>query len=316
MRVYAVARPKVARVARVSGLGFRVDQPDSSRPTPDIWHPTSDTWHPTPDTWHPTPDPAPKAHDTAPRAYEAIAANYDEQIRGDEWMRRALHRHYLSVFAPGQRVLDLGCGTGTDALVLAQRGISVVGIDGSESMIGALRAKVAAAKQEHLVTGRVLSLSELGSLDERFDGAFSSFAALSTVDLGQFARDAARLVHGRMVLHLLNRFSLWEWLGLIARRRWREAGRLRLQRVRNFRIGGHDVQHNLYLAREAYARFFADAFTLRGAYSLGALRPPHTVQRLPPGIVNGLEHLDVRLGELPGVRDAGRFFVLDLKRRA
>ena len=73
------------------------------------------------------------------------------------------------------------------------------------------------------------------------------------------------------------------------------------------------VRHHLYFADEAYTRFFSDAFELRGAYGLGALRPPHTVRRLLMTPV--LEWLDVRLGGLPGLRSAGRFFVLDLERR-
>jgi SAM-dependent methyltransferase len=232
-------------------------------------------------------------------------------------MRRALHRHYLSAFSPGQRALDLGCGTGTDALVLAQRGIAVLGIDGSPAMIARLRSKAVAARLDHLVEGRVLPLAELGSLDERFDGAYSSFAALSTVDLAPLGVDIARLVRprGRVVLHLLNRFSLWESLGLLGRQKWRAASQLHRQSVRSFRIGGVAVEHRQYFAREAYARFFAHGFTLRSRYALGALRPPHTVRRLPRSLTAALENVDTRLGELPGVRDAGRFFVLDLERR-
>lgn len=257
-------------------------------------------------TWHLTPETSPKAFD----AYEAIAAEYDLQIRGDEWMRAALHRHYLRVFSPGQRVLDVGCGTGTDALVLGRRGIHVLGVDGSPTMIAHLRAKVANEGLEHLVQARVLPIDELSQLPDVFDGAISSFAALSTVDLAQFAADAARLVRGRMVLHLLNRFSLWEWLGGLRR----EQMQLPSQRTRSFTIGGVPVEHYVFFAREAY-RFFASGFELRGAYSLGALRPPHTVHRLPRPLVSGLEWLDVRAGRLPGLRDAGRFFVLDLERR-
>jgi SAM-dependent methyltransferase len=254
----------------------------------------------------------------APAAYEAIAAAYDEHIRGDEWMRRALQRHYLSVFRGGQRVLDVGCGTGTDALELARHGIAVLGVDGSPGMIAQLRAKSKAAGLQHLVEGRVLPVSELASVGEQFDGAYSSFAALSTVDLARFGFDLARLVPrgARAVLHLLNRFSVWEWLGLLARRRWRAAAALRSQHERAFRIGGRDVAHHLYFAREAYHAHLASGFLLRQTYALGALRPPHTVTRLPLGLVSGLEALDVRLGGLAGVRDAGRFFVLDLERRA
>ncbi len=252
--------------------------------------------------------------DPASLAYEAIAADYDQHIRGDEWMRAALQRHYVRVFSPGQRVLDLGCGTGTDAVVLARHGISVLGIDGSPAMIRALDAKVAEAGVQHLVHGRVLELSRLQDLDERFDGAISSFAPLSTVDLGLFSHAARRLVRGRMVLHLLNRFSLWEWLGLLSRGHMSQARHLQEQRERTFTIGGVPVRHQQYFAREAYERFFSRDFHLRDAYSLGAIRPPHTVRRVR--FTSQLEWLDTRLGRLPGLRNAGRFFVLDLERRA
>jgi SAM-dependent methyltransferase len=252
---------------------------------------------------------------SAADAYEAIAAEYDQQSRGDEWMRQALQRHYLRVFEPGQRVLDVGCGTGTDALALARHGIHVVGVDGSESMIAQMRTKAVQAGLMDSVTGRVLRIEDLSALEGVFDGAVSSFAALSTVDLARFSADAARLVRGRMVLHLLNRFSLWEWLGLVAHARLREAGRLHRAHTRPFTIGGAAIPHRMLRAREAYERYFADAWLPRRAYGLGVWRPPHTVHRLPARLVNALEWLDVRCGALPGLRDAGRFFVLDLERR-
>jgi SAM-dependent methyltransferase len=252
-------------------------------------------------------------------AYEAIAAYYDEQSRGDEWMRRALQAHYLRLFRSGDRVLDVGCGTGTDALALARRGIRVVGVDGSPGMIAQLTAKSAAERLDHLVEAHVLRIAHLGRLTGPFDGLISAFAGLSTEpDLGAFEVDAARLVRGggRMVLHLLNRFSVWEWLGLTSRRQWQAASTLHLRSARSFTIGNQAVPHTLYSARELYARVFRTRFILRGAYSLGALRPPHTVRRVPRPLVSGLEWLDVRLGSLPWVADAGRFFVLDLERRA
>ena len=252
-------------------------------------------------------------------AYDAIAAGYDDQVRGDDWMRRRLHAHYANAFRPGQRVLDVGCGTGIDAIALASMGIQVVGIDGSAAMIERLREKVAAARLEDRVDARVLEIQNLRELcDERFDGIVSAFASLSSLaDLSAFARDAAELVQprGRLIVHLLNRFSLWEFLGYLMRRELASAARVGRVRRRSFTIGGQAVAHTLYFTDEAYRRFFARSWTRRDSYSLGALRPPHTVRRLPPPLVGGLEWLDVRVGRWPLLRDAGRFFVLDLERR-
>ena len=236
-------------------------------------------------------------------------------------MRRALHAHYARVFQAGDRVLDVGCGTGIDAIALARQGIQVLGIDGSAGMIERFSSKIAIERLGDLVTARVLNIQDLASLrnsGERFDGIVSAFASLSSLpDLQHFADDAAHLVRpgGRLVLHLLNRFSAWEWLGYLQHRNWAAARQVGRQSARTFVIGGQPAQHWLYFADDAYRRCFSGAFLQRAAYGLGALRPPHTVRRIPAPLVSALEWLDVRLGGLPLVRNAGRFFVLDLERR-
>jgi ubiquinone/menaquinone biosynthesis C-methylase UbiE len=253
------------------------------------------------------------------RGYDAIAAEYDAQVRGDAWMRRKLHAHYASVFRPGQRVLDIGCGTGIDAEFLAASGVCVLGIDTSGEMLARLRARIDAAGLGDRVEARELLIQQLNRLGEqRFDGIISAFASLSTVPhLMPFARDATRLVRpgGRMILHMLNRFSLWEFLGHVVHGRWTAAEQVGRDSRRVFTIGGQPVQHSVYFAEDAYRRYFMAGFRLRGTYGLGTLRPPHTVERLPRGVVDILERLDLRVGGWPLVRDAGRFFVLDLERR-
>lgn len=257
--------------------------------------------------------------DNIVRAYDAAAVDYDQRMAGDQWMRQALWDHYRGIFLPGQRVLDVGCGSGADAIFLAHHGIRVVGIDVAPEMIARLREKVAAAGVSDLIESRVCDYSDLCNwTDERFDGIVSAFAGLNGVpDLRHFAGAAARLLRpgGHLVVHLLNRWSLWEWLGLIRQRRWAEAGRLGQRTERTFVVGGIAICQYPFAPDLAYAAFFSPWFRLRRAYGLGILRPPHSVRRVPPRVARLLGVIDRRLGGLPALRGRGRLFVLDLVRR-
>jgi ubiquinone/menaquinone biosynthesis C-methylase UbiE len=248
-------------------------------------------------------------------AYDTIAAEYDRQREDDEWMRQKLWHHYGRAFQAGQHVLDVGCGTGTDAIFLARRGIRVTAIDISPQMIAQVQVKMERCHLTSQIEAMVLDFGRLSSLPPgTFDGVISSSAALNTLPtLTGFAQDAARLVRpgGRVILHLLNRVSLWEWLGLISQREWSAARRLSKQRERTFDIGGRSVRHYLPRLDEAYA-LFEPHFRLCDAYGLGILRPPSTVRRIPFPVVAGLGQLDDLVCSKRPFINLGRFIVLDL----
>ncbi|MBZ5587489.1 MAG: class I SAM-dependent methyltransferase [Acidobacteriia bacterium] len=258
------------------------------------------------------------AHEIA-AAYDAIAADYDGLIRDDEWIRREVWAHYAEVFRPGQLVLDVSCGTGIDSVFLACRGVRVVASDISAGMLRQLRRKLGREPFAGRVSTCVADSAELaGFRPGAFDGIVSGFAGISTLpDLSRFASGAARLLRpgGRMLLHLLGRFSLWEWLGHLANRRWSDAARLRRNAERSFAVAGHALRHYPHLPCEAYRRYFAPGFALRRSYSLGALRPPTGVRLIPPRVAVGLGWLEARLRSRRPVLDWGRYFVLDLERR-
>jgi SAM-dependent methyltransferase len=234
-------------------------------------------------------------------------------------MRHVLWARYAQLFRPGEAVLDIGCGTGIDALFLARNGIRVVGIDASPSMIAQARAKLENDRLKTLIELRVLDVGEVESLPKAgVAGIIAAFASLSAVpELEGFAAAAAGLLapKGTLLLHLLNRWSLWEWMSLVKAGRWPEARRLGRNLDRNFLIGGRTVRHRLYHAREAYARFFAGGFRLRRAYGLGILRPPHTLERVPAPVVTMLGRLEPAVRARRPFINWGRFFVLELERR-
>jgi SAM-dependent methyltransferase len=254
--------------------------------------------------------------ETVSAAYDAIAPEYDRQLEDDAWMRRFLWKRYGDAFRPGQHVLDVGCGTGTDAVFLGRRGIRVTAIDFSPAMIAQAEQKIAHHGLTDTVRVATLEIGDLACLPSTgFDGIISSFAALNTLpSLTQFAADAARLLqpHGKLMLHLLNGSSLWELACLLAHRRWLEARQLSRRRERSFKVGGRPIHHYVPRADELYASCFAPHFRLCRACGLGITRPPHRIGSVPEALHVGLGRLDELLGSHHPFIDWGRFVMLEM----
>src|SRR5919202_5327009 len=87
------------------------------------------------------------------------------------------------------RVLDVGCGTGDNALFLSERGSSVTGVDSAPSALAAARAKARARGLK--VSFVLLDALELARLAERFETAIDSGLLHVFSD-----EDRARLISG------------------------------------------------------------------------------------------------------------------------
>ena len=256
------------------------------------------------------------------QAYDRVAADYDTQVAGSQWMRAVLWDAYRRLFRPGQCVLDLSCGTGIDALFLAGLGVQVAGIDISPGMIQQLETKSRRLGLSHMVETCVLNIAELGAwhTDHAFDGIISGFAGLSAVpDLARLATDATRLLKpgGYLVVHMLNRFCLWSGLGLIRHGHWQEARQVMERRTMTANIAGIPVQHYVYYPQEAYRHFAGGSkLSLRRAYSLGWLRPPTAPRWLSGAFVDRLGKLERLVAGTKPFLNWGQFFVLEMQKSA
>ncbi len=103
---------------------------------------------------------------------------------------------------PPLRVLDLGCGDGTTALPLAQRGAEVVGNDIAENLVeaGNRRAEEAGLERLRFQTGDACDLHEVD--DRSFDMTFSMFGAMFAPKPFDVAREMVRVTKegGRIVM--------------------------------------------------------------------------------------------------------------------
>jgi len=137
--------------------------------------------------------------DTSPPAgsFDPIAQHFDRFI---ELVGGPLDQYLEGVFPQrGERAVDLGCGTGRHAALLAPRFRQVLGVDVSEPMLELARARrgLPNVTYEHRDLREVRPAS-----DGRFDLVMSAYALHHVDDLDQTLRDVRELVApgGRVVL--------------------------------------------------------------------------------------------------------------------
>ncbi len=255
---------------------------------------------------------------TAP--FDTVAAEYDAAFtehRLGRWLRAAVWDRLEAAFAPGDHVLELGCGTGEDAVYLAQRGVRVHATDGADAMLEIARGKAEIQGVGDRIT---FEQHDLVSLDpnnpptpphshtpkQKYDGCFSNFGALNSLpDRRPLAEALARWIRpgGRLVLVVMGPLCPWEWGWYLARGRVRTA-------FRRFRPGG--VAHIgegatmrvWYPSPRRLRKEFGPYFRPLQTTGIGVLLPPTFARGLVdrrPGFFERLAALDRRAGRVfPG----------------
>jgi ubiquinone/menaquinone biosynthesis C-methylase UbiE len=149
--------------------------------------------------------------------FDAVAADYDRTFSSSsvgQAQRAAVWKELAQTFFAGQRVLDIGCGTGVDACFLAARGVSVTAVDSSPVMISISASQVRSLRlcNVDLHVLKAEQISKLGS-EQPFDGAFSNFGSLNCLeDLTGLAISLAQLLKpgAPLVLCMFGRYCGWE----------------------------------------------------------------------------------------------------------
>lgn len=257
------------------------------------------------------------------RAFDSVAADYDGPRGNNELIQRMRIQLWNAVqreLSPGSRLLDLGCGTGIDAIAFAQRGYDVLATDWSPQMVARTRARAIASSVTSRVAVAHVGVQQLDRLSGEFDGIYSNFGPLNCApDLAAAAAECARLLApgGRLVFSVIGRICPWELAHYAVRGRFARARVRMARRPTAVGMNQHLIWTRYYLPREFY-RAFASHFTLAGHRALSLfLPPPYLVEfyRRHPRLCERLGRLDDRFGALPLLRGMGDHFLIVLRRR-
>lgn len=118
---------------------------------------------------------------------------------------RARRRLVADNVRPADRVLEIGSGTGTSAILAARAGAQVLGFDVSAAMLAVAREKVAAAGLGERIELREMGVGDMDQLaDERFDVVMATlvFSELSPEEQDYALRHASRVLRagGRLAI--------------------------------------------------------------------------------------------------------------------
>jgi SAM-dependent methyltransferase len=196
------------------------------------------------------------------------------------------------LFEPGQVVLDLGCGTGEDAVTLLRAGLNVRAIDASPEMVRIARSRG--------VDASTLRIEELHRLNESFDAVLSNFGALNCVEnLDTLREPLGRLVRrgGYLAICVIGRICLWETVWALFRaqpakafRRWRGSAMCSL----GFRV--------FYPSKRHLEAILHPQFSLVNWRGVGLFVPPSYVEGLSPSVLRKLGAIDRRAAHWPVLR--------------
>jgi SAM-dependent methyltransferase len=105
--------------------------------------------------------------------------------------------------APGESLLDIGCGTGYFTRRFAESGLAVTGVDRSPTMLGFARAHAVAGERFILGDARTLPFP-----DRSFDLCISVTALCFISEQARALSEMLRVTRRRFAIGLLNRHSL------------------------------------------------------------------------------------------------------------
>ncbi len=262
-------------------------------------------------------------------AFDAIAPRYDDMFSAAAnpliaMMRArvmsAVDRH----FATPSTLLEIGCGTGEDALALVDRGHRVVACDPAPTMIATARAKAAAAKPGAAATidfvlGSVEAVAARWSArGQAVDGVFSNFAPLncepSLAPLRLLLERALRR-GGRFIAVVLPQICPMEVALFMARAEPRAAFR-RFRRAAVADVEGQKFAMKYYGGPD-FDLALGPGFRRIETRSLGLFLPPLSFGPAfarVPGLLAALGAIEDRVAGLPGLRRMGDHVLLVYER--
>lgn len=260
-------------------------------------------------------------------AFDYIAPHYDQNFTHTlvGTLQREKVWNYLNDILPQHpiSILELNCGTGEDAIYLAEKGHQVTATDISSKMISVAASKASEIKLHDKITFRQCDLNKLEEAqfsNNSFDLIFSNFGGLNCLDtiaLKRLSNTAAKLLkpNGRLIGVIMPVFCLWETCYFLIKLEGKKAFRRTTPEPLQVDIEGQTVE-TWYYSPKKIKNIFADNFVTKGLKPVGFFLPPSYMQhffRNKERLLRKLDSFEERFNVLKTLSGCADHFLIDLE---
>lgn len=257
-------------------------------------------------------------------SFDKAANNYDTTFTNTvigKAQRKLVYHHFSKILQQKQpkTILEINCGTGEDAVWLAQQHFQVMATDISEKMIDVAKSK----NQFDNLTFDVLDCTKI---NEKYDAnsidlVFSNFGGLnclSSIELKNFFENASQILtaKGELVLVIMPKSTLWEQLYFIGKGKFSEAFR----RKKEFSIANVDGEEvtTYYYNPSDIERLASTNFIIKTKFPIGFFVPPSYLEPFfssKPRLIDFLNRLEKRITTFSFLSQYADHYIIHLQKK-
>ena len=164
--------------------------------------------------------------------WDTLADTYDEKFNYpyiNQYMRKISQGCLIKCFNNSSHLLEIGCGTGDEAIFFAKKNKKVTAIDISPKMIEIAKSKAIKEKVEKNIDFYALPVEKLNNiLSIKYDGIYSSFGTLNLVyNLTDLAKTLKNILSpsSYFIASVMNKHCLFEIFYFLIQGKFRQAFR-------------------------------------------------------------------------------------------
>ena len=220
------------------------------------------------------------------QAFDEVANSYDDIFSHSAVGKLQINRvyHFLKKLLDQKKklsILELNCGTGRDAIWLAQQGHNVLATDISTGMVDTAIDRVEEENLSGSISVQQCSIQHISQIEgkQKFDLVFSNFGGLNCLDEYNLRSSASAIDFllkpgGHFVAVIMGTFCFWESFYFLAKlapkkafRRWNKEG------IEASLGNGQSIKTWYYSPKQFYS-FYKDYFKFTEVQPIGIGIPP------------------------------------------